>query len=97
MPSEIAAQNAHHGLNVFVVLHHQTPGLTPDDQIQVRARLTAAFLEDMRGYRLREVLADGLEDELADWAIPVGSAFETCTTIGIAHTSNPGPGGRCSA
>ena len=69
---QIAAQNAHHGLNVFVVLHHQAPGLTPDDQIQVRARLTAAFLEDMRGYRLREVLADGLEDELADWAIPGG-------------------------
>ena len=68
----IDAQNAHHGLNVFVVLHHQTPGLTVHDQIQVRARLTAAFLEDMRGYRLREVLADGLEDELADWAIPGG-------------------------
>lgn len=69
---QIDALNAHHGLNVFVVLHHQTPGLTPDDQVQVRARLTAAFLEDMRGYRLREVLADGLEDELADWAIPGG-------------------------
>jgi hypothetical protein len=69
--SAIVALNAHEGLNAFVVLHHQKAGLAPADQVHVQRQLTAAFVDDMRGYRLREVIAEGAEDEM-EWVLAGG-------------------------
>jgi hypothetical protein len=68
---ELFAQNARDGLNVVVVLHHHVAGLDATAQRQVRGELTGAFLNDMRGYRLREVLAECSDDEL-EWAVTHG-------------------------
>jgi hypothetical protein len=88
---ELLAQTEGDGLNVIVVLHHVAE-LGVNEQRQVRGALTAAFLNDMRGYRLREVIAECSDDEL-DWAVTHGG-FRVRNTYEEWYRGQERPGRR---
>jgi DNA-binding CsgD family transcriptional regulator len=81
-PGEIAAANAAEGLNVAVILHHWQTGLSDGLQREVRRHLIEKFLQDLKGYRILEVLAEGRDDAELAWCLAGGF-----------HLRHPGQGG----
>ena len=70
---EIAAANAGEGLNIAVILRHWRPGLSGALQREVRRHLMEKFLQDIRGFRMREVLAEARDE--AELALGLAGGF----------------------
>ena len=86
---EIANGNRGEGLTQVVVLHDTIDGLALELNDEVRHHLTTAFLRDMAGYRLIDVLTECWADEVP-WATAGGfrvrsdysSAYSTAPDLG---------------
>jgi hypothetical protein len=72
-PPAIHRLSERHGLSVAVVLHQWDRANTGRDiESEIRIQLTKAFLNDFRGYRLRELLTEVLGEEELRWAVSGG-------------------------
>jgi DNA-binding CsgD family transcriptional regulator len=69
---EIAAANAGDGLNLAVILHHWRSDLCDELQRDVRRQLMEKFVQDIRGFRMREVLAEGRDESELTWCLAGG-------------------------
>jgi len=69
---EICRDNERHGLNVVIVLHEwDRNSVDVDLGREIRIHLVKTFLSDFRGYRLREIVSEGIEEEVR-WAVGGG-------------------------
>jgi hypothetical protein len=67
----ICRENERRGLNLVVVIH-QHDKVGEELERETRMHLTKAFLDDFRGYRLREILTEVLGEEELRWAFSGG-------------------------
>jgi hypothetical protein len=72
-PPAIRRANQSEGLNVALVLHEWDRAAASDEFArEIRMRLVKGFLDDFRGYRLREVLGEVRGEEELQWALAGG-------------------------
>jgi hypothetical protein len=65
--------NEREGLNIALVLHEwDRTGASVEFAREIRMRLVKGFLDDFRGYRLREVLGEVQGEEELQWALAGG-------------------------
>jgi hypothetical protein len=69
---QMAAANAGEGLSLAVVLHHWQHGIPDALQREVRRHLMEKFLQDVRGFRMREVVAEACDDIELRWGLAGG-------------------------
>jgi hypothetical protein len=69
---EIAAANAGDGLDIAVILHHWQKDVADSVKREVRRYLMEKFLDDIRGFRMREVLAEARETDELPWCLAGG-------------------------
>ena len=88
---EIASENRKNGLNLVVVLHHgaeQEPELV---KMEFRRHLVMAFLQDVQGYRLSEILAEGAGEVERAWCLAGGYRVRCEFTRWYESHSEPVP------
>jgi DNA-binding NarL/FixJ family response regulator len=69
----IERHNEKGGLNLAVLFHEWDRDCTDQDYVrEIRIHLIKAFLNDMRGYRLREIIAECVGEEDVRWAVGGG-------------------------
>ena len=68
---QIEVGNATEGLCLVVLLHHWLDPQPDDVKMDIRRRLMVAFLDDIRGYRLSEILVEVRTDEIP-WGLAGG-------------------------
>jgi hypothetical protein len=70
---QIAEANRGAGLNVVTVLHHwASDRINTDQGREVRMHLMTTFLDDFRGYRLREILSEAVGEHELKWGLAGG-------------------------
>ncbi len=71
---QVAQANAREGLNVIMCFEcWKLGGLSPEQVLAVREKQSGAFHMTHAGYRIREVLADAIDDEELHWMLDAGA------------------------
>lgn len=90
---EMSQANATEGLNLVTVFHHWQQGLPVAHARQARMQLMTRFVEDFRGFRLRELLSEANGDEELRWAV-AGGGFRLRSSYDDWHKSHRSPRNR---
>jgi hypothetical protein len=85
---EIEAGNAAAGLCLVVLLHHWVDAEPDAVKMDIRRRLMIAFLDDIRGYRLIEILTEVRTEEVA-WGLAGGFRLRTDYSDSYGEHTSP--------
>jgi DNA-binding CsgD family transcriptional regulator len=88
---EIASENMNEGLNLVIALHHGAEQESDAVKIEFRRHLVMGFLQDVQGYRLSEILAEGVVDVEKAWCLAGGYRIRSEFTAWYESHSEPLP------
>jgi hypothetical protein len=78
------------GVSLAVLLHHWVEGLPEEAELEVRRHLMFGFLRDVKGFNLKEVIAEGLASELK-WTLAGGFRVRSDYAAWYAAHLDPQP------
>jgi hypothetical protein len=71
---QVARANARNGLNVVMCFEGWAQdGIWPEQSLVIREKQNEAFHLALRGYRIKEFLADPIESEMSKWMLDAGA------------------------
>jgi len=69
---DLDTANRADGLHLAVIFHYMRDGEPEPLKQEIRRQLMTSFVEDMRGYKLSEILVDSISEEDTTWAVTGG-------------------------